>query len=176
MRDTGLPHIDPADGRKIEIVATGLPIEHGIPVAVDCTMVSPLHTDGSPWPHAATVPGISFDRALQDKTRTYPELVGSPVLRLLVATTETGGRCNGAVVKLLDQAAAAKARSAPVPLQGAAARSWRSRWTTMLAIAAQDALTATLVDEGLGQLDGKLRTSVFRGLGSRRQRSHTWSA
>ena len=58
LRDTGLPHIDPADGRKIEIVATGLPIEHGIPIAIDCTMVSPLHTDGSPWPHAATVPGI----------------------------------------------------------------------------------------------------------------------
>eukprot|EP00959_Pyramimonas_sp_CCMP1952_P164978 3448543-Pyramimonas_sp.AAC.1 len=62
----------------------------------------------------------------------------------MVAATVTGGRCNRDVLEMLDQAALAKARSAPVALQPAAARSWKTRWTTMLAVAAQVALAATL--------------------------------
>ena len=124
-------------GRIIEVVATGLPVHHGIPLAIDVTMVAPLHADGTAWNEA------------------YPELVGSSVLRLLVAAMETGGRVCAEAIRLLDQAAHAKARSAPVPLQKSAARSWRARWVTMLSVAGQDALAATLVSDGVGELDGK---------------------
>ena len=82
-------------------------------------------------------------------------MVNNSVLRLVVAAIETGGRINRAAVSLLDKAADAKARSAPRPLQRAAARAWKRRWLTMVSVAAQDALAATLVDEGLGQLDWK---------------------
>ena len=43
LRDTSVANIDPSDGRHIEVVATGLPLAHGIPLAVDCTVVAPLH-------------------------------------------------------------------------------------------------------------------------------------
>ena len=62
LRDTGV-NVDPADRRAIEIVATGLPLEHGIPVAVDATLVSPLHADGIPYPGAATTVGVALRRA-----------------------------------------------------------------------------------------------------------------
>ena len=77
------------------------------------------------------------------------------MLRLVVAAVETGGRVNSEATRLLDQAAHAKARSMPVPLQKTAARCLRSRWLRMLTVAAQSALAATLVSEGIGQLDGK---------------------
>ena len=48
LRNAGMGTISPQDGRHIEIVATGLPLFRGVPLAVDATLVSPLHVDGSP--------------------------------------------------------------------------------------------------------------------------------
>ena len=50
LRDTALDNIDPSDGRRIEVVASGLPIARGIPIAIDATLVSPLRADGRPQP------------------------------------------------------------------------------------------------------------------------------
>ena len=153
LRDTAEPSIDPSDGRKIEIVATGLPMARGLPVAVDATLVSPLHADGSAWAKADVTPGVSFGRARADKKRTYPELFSSSVVHIVVAAMETGGRMSREALELLDAAAAVRASTEPRPLRRQAARAWRSRWCTMLAVAAQDALAATLVSEGARCLD-----------------------
>ena len=153
LRDTALPNIDPRDGRCIEIVATGLPIAQGIPVAVDATLVSPLRSDGQPFPRADWQPGASFSRAEQQKRNTYLELVDSPVLQLITVASETGGRINRQAVQLLTDAAISRARSEPVVLRSSAARSWRTRWLTMISVCIQDALAATLVNDGIGLLD-----------------------
>ena len=60
LRDAGVP-VPIDDRRQIEIIATGLPMEHGVPIAVDATMVSPLHSDGTPWPGAANRPGVALE-------------------------------------------------------------------------------------------------------------------
>ena len=91
LRDAGLPSIDPNDGRRIEVVATGLPVARGIPVAVDATLVSPLHADGTPFPGADTKAGISFQRAERSKATAYPEVVNSSLLQLVTVASETGG-------------------------------------------------------------------------------------
>ena len=70
LRDSGILNIDPSDGRKIEIVVTGLPLAHGIPVAVDATLVSPLHANGTPHRDADKIPGSSFARAENLKETT----------------------------------------------------------------------------------------------------------
>ena len=101
LRDTAVTSIDPSDGRHIEIVATGLPVAHGIPIAVDATIVSPLHADGMPWVGASTIPGKSVDRAIRSKHQTYLELVDSTVLKLVVVAAEVGGRLNGESRELL---------------------------------------------------------------------------
>ena len=41
LRDMRLDGIRASDGRRIEIVATGLPLAHRVPLACDCTMTSP---------------------------------------------------------------------------------------------------------------------------------------
>ena len=148
LRDTSVPNIDPSDGRHIEVVATGLPFARGIPIAVDCTLISPLHADGSPWPNAESRPGVSFARAISQKHTTYPELVNSNVLRLVVVASEVGGRLNSTGCQLLKVAAAHRAEREPEALRSQAARNWESRWLCFLAVATQDAIASTLVDDG----------------------------
>ena len=70
LRSTTLPGIDPSDGRHIEIVATGLPVCSGVPLAVDATVVSPLQGDGTPRPRAAQVAGVALATAEANKRRT----------------------------------------------------------------------------------------------------------
>ena len=154
LRDTAITSIDPSDGRHIEIVATGLPVAHGVPIAIDATIVSPLHADGSPWAGAATTPGQSFGRAIRHKYETYPELVDSPVLKLFVVASEIGGRMNRESRNLLKSMAAFRAQSEPRVLQYQAARMWEQRWLVLLGVAVQDAVAATLVDEGSRFLSG----------------------
>ena len=158
LRDTGV-EVDPADRRNIEIVATGLPMEHGIPVAVDATMVSPLHADGSIYDRADSVPGIALHRARRAKAETYPELAASPQLRLLTVAIETGGRMNGEARALLKTLAAQRAESEPLAMRSAIARSFRRRWLTMASVVAQDSLAATLLDDGVGLLDVPVESS-----------------
>ena len=176
LRDTGVPGIDPTDGRHIELVVTGLPIAHGIPAAVDVTLISPLHADGTPWRRAAEKPGSSFARAYRSKRQTYSELVNSNVLRLVVAATEIGGRLNKDAHELLKAAASARAETEPRALRRQAARGWLARWESLLAVSAQCSVAATLVSEGTRILDAMggqipLGVSVWldgpRGTGAR---------
>ena len=152
LRDAGIP-VGPRDGRNIEIVATGLPVEHGIPMAVDATMVSPLRTDGRPHPRASEQAGVALERGRRAKETTYPELLQSSRLRLLTAGIETGGRLSIEGLDLLSKLAAHKTGSEPPALRASAARAWRSRWVTMISVVSQDALAATLVDDGVALLD-----------------------
>ncbi len=152
LRDAGIP-VGASDGRQIEVVVTGLPIEHGIPVAVDATMVSPLHADGTPHAGAAARPGVALERGRKDKERTYPELLTSSRLRLLMAAVETGGRMSKDALRLLSELSTFKASSEPPALRASAARAWRARWLTMISTVCQDSLAATLVDDGVSLLD-----------------------
>jgi hypothetical protein len=154
LRDCGLRGIDPADGRNIEVVATGIPVLHGIPLAIDATIISPLHADGTPHPHADTRPGSSLLRAEKSKADTYPELVSGSQLRLLTVACEVGGRTNQNVWFILEALAESKVRSIPEARRRHVARWWQSRWMSMLAVATQVAVSSTLLDEGTALLDG----------------------
>ena len=158
IRDLAVPNIDPIDGRKVEVVVTSLPLAHGVPAVVDATMVSPLHADGTPWPRTHLTGGHSFARARRHKETTYPELVDSPLVHLVVAGMEVGGRMSQEALQLIDVAAVHRAQSEPRALRRQAARAWRARWLTLLGVAGQDALAATLVQEGHKVLDAVVGT------------------
>ena len=166
LRDSAVPGIDPDDGRHIEVVASGLPVAHGVPVAVDATMISPLHADGTAWAKTARIPGHSFLRARKDKEDKYPELCHSSTLRLVTAAVETGGRLCKEAVELVETAAVARSLSDPKPLRKHTARCWRARWLAMISVASQDALAATLVADGSSLLDA--------AVGAAPEASHVW--
>ena len=154
LRDTLLPGIAAHDGRKLEIIATGLPLFNGVPLGVDASIVSPLHADGTVWLGADMKNGVAISRAEADKAATYPELIDSDELRLVTVACETGGRWSQTCVDLLRQLAKSRARDAPERLQLSARVGWETRWWTMLSVCVQDALAATLVEDAAEVLDG----------------------
>ena len=96
---------------------------------------------------------MALRRAEKKKRDTYPELVESAQLRLLTAAIEVGGRLSKEARDVLKELARARSLSEPLALRAAVARSLRSRWLTMVSVISQDALAATLLNDGVAFLD-----------------------
>ena len=147
LKDTTLPSISADDGRQLEILVTGLPLERGVPTGVDVTMTSPLHADGTPWNRADVANGVAIARGEKNKRDTYPELVNSAHCSLLTLACETGGRWSSKCVEIVRKLSAAKAETAPPRLQASARATWSRRWWAMLSVTQQEALAASLVND-----------------------------
>jgi len=80
------------DGRRVDLVARGLPLFDGVPVCGDATMVSPLHANGTPWAGAEDHDGVALSRTRRKHEDDYSELVGGSRARLLVLGCEVFGR------------------------------------------------------------------------------------
>ena len=88
--DLAVPHAH--DTRRLEVVADGLPLFGGSQFAIDTTLVSTLHCDGSAR-RAAHRGRCCSRHARRKKERTYPELIGPHArARLVVLAGEVGGR------------------------------------------------------------------------------------
>ena len=127
---------------------------HGIPIACDATVVSPLHANGDARPLAAEFDGAAIFEAEERKHGQYPELVQSDRCRLVVLAGEVGGRWSSDCCKLLEELASHRSRHAPPQLRRSTARAWEARWWAMLSVAVQNALAATLVDDAPHLLHG----------------------
>lgn len=120
-------------------------------------MVSPLHSDGSPWPRAADEDGVGIERARRSHAEVYPELVDRARARLVVLGTEVGGRWAPEALTILRGLAKVKSRASPEQLRRSARLAWCRRWIRMLSVAAQNALAETLTKPSsphLTELDG----------------------
>ena len=94
LRCMGLERRQPrGDRRAVELVVRDLQLYHGMPLACDATVASPLHRDGTARPGAASHPGTAIAAREADKANTYPELVTSQRVRVVVVLAgEVGGR------------------------------------------------------------------------------------
>ena len=70
-----------ADGRRIEVVANGLPLLQGAQVAVDATIVSPVRRDGSARPGADSEPGLAPRPGSRPETPHVPRAPASQTLQ-----------------------------------------------------------------------------------------------
>ena len=84
------------DGRRLEVVAERLSLFGWVQLALDTTLVSPIHAEGTARPGAAQRDGVALVSARRLKERTYPELVGRGArARLVVLPGEVGGPWSG---------------------------------------------------------------------------------
>ena len=135
------------DARCIEVVCNGLPLWHGEQLAVDATLVSPLGRDGQPRANADAHPGIVVAQATRRKQRqTYPELERARRCRLVVFGLEVGGRWAPEAATFIRLLARARAAEVPTSLRAAARAAWVVRWSGILAVAAQRAFAASLLE------------------------------
>jgi len=145
LRDMLLGSVLPKDDRKLECLATGLPLWNGAQVAVEATLVSPLKADGTPRPGAARHPGTALRDAKKTKERRYPELLTSGRCKLVVAAMKVGGRWAEEAYEFVDLLAQAKAREAPPALRRSAHHHWVRRWTTLVSVATLRSFADTLL-------------------------------
>ena len=145
-----------ADGRRLEVVVNGLPLFGGSQIAVDTTLVSALHCNGTPLRRAAGEDGVALTAAALRKSRTYPELVGPRArARLLVMGVEVGGRWAPETRTFLSLLARARARGESRLLQRRAEQAWRLRWGSLLSCTAARAFASTLLElPGASGADG----------------------
>ena len=107
-----------------QVVADGLTLWHGSQLAIDTTLVSPLHRDATARRRAADHNGVALEHARHRKTATYPELTGEMGrARLVVLDAEVGGRFSSETAAFVNALAKAKSESAPQLLRGRVRRS-----------------------------------------------------
>ena len=140
MRDMDLA-IRATDGRQMDVVAYRLT---SVPLCGDATLVSPLDIHGQPKYGADEQDGAALAAARRRKQRRYPELAAGERARLVVLGCETGGRWDSEAWELLSQLAYSKCQTAPARLRRSARLAWHRRWASMVSIAAQGALAASL--------------------------------
>ena len=131
------------DGRRLEVVAEGLPLFGGAQLALDTTLVSALHCDGSTRPHAADVDGVALSPRRRRKEVTYAELEGPRSRARLVVS----GRWSAETMSFLGLLAKARARSETHLKRRRVEQAWRMRWSCMLACAAARAFAASLLEQ-----------------------------
>ena len=105
LRDLNIT-VSALDERKVEVLASGLPLNHGA-LAIDVTLRSALKACGAPATDAARVDGAGFTQARRDKELTYHELVECGRCLLVVVAIETGGRWSQEAVNFVDSLASA---------------------------------------------------------------------
>jgi len=138
---------NPKDDRRVEIMAKELPLYKGMPLICDASLVSPLKANGDARPRAAHEPGVAIASIEDTKAKTYPELVTSNQCKFLVLAGEVGGRWSDTTCRLIRDLATAKSEDAAPRLRKSAAFAWENRWWSMISVATQNALAATLVDD-----------------------------
>ena len=94
--------------------AEGLTLCGGCQLALDATVVSPLHGDATHRRRADIEDGVALREARKRKERTYPELCeGNGRARFVVIAGEVGGRWSEETKTFLWSLACAKASSVP---------------------------------------------------------------
>ena len=145
VRDMDIAAPDPRDGRRLEIVVDGLPLFGGAQFAVDTTLVSALHCDGSATAGARDNDGAALVRARR-KERTYPELVGRRAwARLVVLAGEVARRWSEETRAFIRLLARARTRNETTLMRRRAEQAWRMRWWVILSCVAARAFAASLL-------------------------------
>ena len=133
--------------RRLEVVAEGLSIFGGVQLALDATLVSTHHGDGTPLRNSDKMDGVALQLARRRKEARYPELSGSDGrARLVVIAGEVGGRWSRETQAFLQCLAHCKAQSAPRILWTSAEAAWYRRWCGLLACSAAKAVAVSLLE------------------------------
>ena len=148
VRDLDLAGVNVLDGRRREVVADGFTLWHGAQLAIDTTLVSPLHRHSTARRTAADRDGATLLQARRTTETTYPELSGEGGrARLVVHAAEVGGRWSEEAAQFLRALAKASARTAPLILQNRVKAAWLRRWSGVLACSAARAFAWSFLDK-----------------------------
>ena len=133
------------DMNNIEVLASGLPLHHGVHLAVDITIRCVDTAESRACPNAATTNGAVLQAARAQKATKYAELLHGDRCRLVVVGVETGGRWSDEAMQFIAELAACKARETPPVMRFSTFLAWQRRWTRMIATSCGRAVAHSLV-------------------------------
>ena len=76
LRNTTLA-VHPRDNRRVDVLATGLPLYGGRVLCCDATLRSPLKANSAPQPRTARTDGATFAAAEKEKKQKYWDVEAS---------------------------------------------------------------------------------------------------
>ena len=147
VSDLNVRGVDVNDGRRLEIVAEGLPLYHGIQLAIDATLVSPLGRNNHPRCNSNNQDGAVLHEARLKKQRTYRDIVQSRRCHLLTAGLEIGGRWSEEFSGFIRHLAKNKAKDSPPFLFRSSQQILQRRWQGLIAVAAQKSLMKSILQD-----------------------------
>ena len=148
LRRTHVPVTLP-DERRLDLVVPGLNVAHGLPLMCDATVISPLSRSGRPRPGTSNSGGTLLRQAERDNNRTYQPVLDSGLGALYCLGHEVYGRWSAQAVELLPRLALERSRGMHPRLRKGAALSYLNRWSGLIAVAVQRAVSvAAMRDEG----------------------------
>ena len=134
------------DNRRLEVVPDGLPLFNGAQLAIDTTLVSPIHGDGTPRRRTQDVNGVALQHARRNKEATCPELVRRGRPRLVVLVGKLGGRFSEETAQFISSLAWVKTQGMSDLLRRRASTAWTRPWSALLSCAAARAFASPLLD------------------------------
>ena len=142
----GLPGtpLNPDDGRVLDFAAFGLSLYGGLTVVADATLVSPSSADGIPHPGCEALPDAVFGPAEDQCVRDYGDLARGGRAALLCLASSTGGRWNATALGFVRALVLRHAQSQPAVLRRSVELALTRRWWSVLAIARDEAIAASL--------------------------------
>ena len=141
------------DGRRMDIVATGLNVEHGLPLFCDVTVVTPIARNGRPRPGTSNSGGSLLLQAERDNNNTYAPVLDSGLGALFSLGFEVYGRWARQCSDLLPKLAWERARFYSGRLKRGIALGLQNRWSGLLAVTLQKAVAAAATRDEGGDLD-----------------------
>ena len=132
-------------GRRLAVVAQGLPLRAGAQLAVDVTLHSAVAANGSANSRASDVDGTFAEGARRDKEEAYPEQFEGRRCGVVVFSVEADGRWSKEAADFVEQLSLAKARGAPPRLGTVAALQWQRRWVKVGLVVCSHAFASSLV-------------------------------
>ena len=148
LRRTHVP-VPAEDGRRLDIIAPGLNVAHGLPLFIDVTVLSPVSRNGQPRPGTSNRGGRLLEIADVDNQLTYEPVVDSGLGALYCLGCEVYGRWGKPCVDLVQAMVREKTRMLHPRIRRGTALGLQHRWWGILSISLQKAVAhAMLEDEG----------------------------
>ena len=143
LRDTHIP-VPPDDLRRLDIIAPGLSVAHGVPLFCDVTVVSPISRNGQARSGTSNRLLANAKTANDD---TYAEVISTGLGKLLCLGSEVYGRWGEQALWLVPALAFAHTRGMHPRVRKGAALGLLHRWWGLLGVQLQRSVAHAVLHE-----------------------------
>jgi len=146
---TNIP-VNPNDGRRLDLLASGLNVYRGLPLFCDVTVLSPITATGIARPGTSNQGGQLLTQAEGDNNAIYWDVISTGLGQLLCLGCEVFGRWGPQCVDLVPKLARERTRGLHPRVRRGTALSLQHRWWAILGLAVQRSVAHIVLSSAAG--------------------------